>query len=90
MEGLSVAVCTAFEPTVFKGKKCYSLDVNDILDKENISVSYGKNSGLSMLIDTNPDRHFGTFRKKPKEENAVIYINTLEPLSLIGGNIAYP
>ena len=88
MEGISVPVCTAFKPTLFEGRKCYSLDVNDILSKENIGINHGKSNGLSLLIDTNKDRHFGSFERKKKEE-AVVYIDTLEPLQVIGGgNIA--
>ena len=60
-----------------------------ILSKENIFMQYGKNNGLSLLIDTNSDRHFGSLRKKRREEEAVIYIDTLEPLKIVGGgNIA--
>ena len=81
-------VCTAFKPTVFKGRKCYALDVNDILSKESIGVKHGKSNGLSLLIDTNKDRHFGYFERQKKEE-AVVYIDTLEPLQVTGGgNVA--
>ena len=52
-------------------------------------IQHGKNNGLSLLIDTNSDRHFGSFKKKRREEEAVIYIDTLEPLKFVGGgNIA--
>ena len=88
MEGISVPVCISFKPTLFEGRKCYSLDVNDILSKENIGIKHGKSYGLSLLIDTNKDRHFGYFESMKKEE-AVVYIETLESLQVIGGgNIA--
>ena len=53
-------MCTAFQPTIFNGRKCYSLDVNEILVDGNVSVNHGSSNGLSLLIDTNNDRHFGS------------------------------
>ena len=100
VQRISVPICTAFKQTLFGGRKCYSLDVNDIISNTNISVSHGEKSGLSFLLDMNEDRHLGTFDLSgnrhgvTKEERSglwepSIHIDTLEPLEIVGGgNIA--
>ena len=89
LEGFSIPVCTAFYPTLFEGRKCYAIDVNEILSNMNLKVNYGEKNGLLLLVDTNGDRHFGTSEKTTKHTEAVIHIDTLEPLQVVGGgNIA--
>ena len=104
LKGFSVPVCTAFKPTLFNGKMCYSVNVNDVLVKEKIAVKYGEMNGLSLLIDVNQDRHFGYFgdlrktdveneghflKSKAHDREISIFINSLEPLKVVGGgNIA--
>ena len=49
-------------------------------------VNYGEKNGLLLFVDTNGDRHFG---KTKKLTEAVVHIETLEPLQVVGGgNIA--
>ena len=63
--------------------------MNDILSKVNMKVRYGEKNGLILLVDTNRDRHFGTSEKSTKYTEAVVHIDTLEPLKVVGGgNIA--
>ena len=100
VDGFSVPVCTAFSSSLFFGKLCYTLDINDILAHHNIKLRVGKAHGLSLLIDLNQDRHFGYHKKDLKQEEekrghfiksrkndgkAKIFLDTLEPLEIIGG-----
>ena len=51
--------CNSFKYTLFKGKQCYFIDVNEILDKHKIIIIPGASNGLSFLVDNNFNRHFG-------------------------------
>ena len=104
VNGFSVPVCTSFNPTMFNGKLCYSLDVNNVLTQEQIAIQYGERNGLSLLIDTNQDRHFGYFKglheadsendghfvkSQHHDREVSIYVGSLEPVKVVGGgNIA--
>ena len=99
IEGFSMPVCTAFQPFLFKGRQCYSLDINDIISKKDIKLKSGVNNGLTFLVDINSERHYGSFEskveslkklqsiRKPEkdEKDFLIYLDTLEPFQLFGG-----
>ena len=104
MEGFSVPVCTAFEPTLFMGRQCYSLDINAMIGKGVETLKSGKDNGLTLFIDLNEERHFGNFlqnlnnqnnKHKPLSESTNIkksievFIDSLETIKVVGGgNIA--
>ena len=102
VDGFSVPVCTAFSRSLFFAKLCYTLDINDVLENQNIKLKTWKAHGLSFLIDLNPDRHFGYHKKNLKQEEekrghfiksrkndgkAKIFLDTLEPLEIVGGGV---
>ena len=63
-EGFSMPVCMAFKPSLFRGKKCYFLDINEKLSSQNIKLSSSSSHGLTFLVDNNLERHFGSVDSK--------------------------
>ena len=65
----NMTVCDKFEPTVFNGQPCYSLNISK-LDKQ--PTRKGKAGGLFLLVDSNPGHD-------PDAPNSfAMYIHTLE------------
>ena len=100
IDDFSMPVCTAFEPSIFRGKQCYSLDVNMKLTSDEIFLKSGSINGLSFLVDNNLDRHFGQLESSNQEgidhfrrfqnnregrQEFEIFLNTLEPYEQEGG-----
>ena len=53
VDSLDYPVCTKFQPTVLKGKLCYSLNVKEVLKQEKESVTEsGKGKGILLIIDS--------------------------------------
>ena len=72
----NMTICDKFEPTLFDGKLCYSLDVAKLSRQ---STKAGQTQGLSLLIDPYPD-HLGSGNKQKGSEPQPfeMYIHTLE------------
>ena len=100
VEGFSMPVCRAFKPSLFRGKKCYALDINEKLSSQNIKLSSSSSHGLTFLVDNNLERHFGSVNSKETDfltnfrsfgkagqegQEFTIYLDTLEPFELHGG-----
>ena len=53
IENFSNPVCSAFQPELYKGQQCYSLDIENILKEKNVTIRSGREYGLSFLVDEN-------------------------------------
>ena len=96
----SSPVCTAFKPTLFRGRRCYSLNLNEHSVEENLTIRSGSSNGLAFLVDSNVDLHFGHFQRKSIDKQASlndfrdkinnqnqiqIFIDAIEPYMHFGG-----
>ena len=73
---VNMTVCDKFEPVVFDGRLCYSLDVAKL---NKVPTKAGKTSGLFLLIDPNPDHiGFDDTRSGNEPQSFEMYIHTLE------------
>ena len=52
---MTFPVCDIFEPTVYEGRQCYQVNIEQI---QGHKVSKGKKNGLMLLIDVNAERSY--------------------------------
>ena len=55
----SVPVCNSFKAKIFYNQLCYEVDVNNVLRDDPFTWKE-LNLGLSLLVDTNFNRHYST------------------------------
>ena len=80
----NLTFCSKFEPTVFDGQLCYSLDVAQIGKKA--STKAGKSNGLFFLVDPNPYQTISVRRRneRPEEQSFKVHIHTLAQFTAYG------
>ena len=73
---MNMTVCDKFEPTMLDGQLCYSLDVAKLTKR---LTKEGKDGGLFLLIDPNPEQfNFGGTHEEKGSQPFAFYINTLK------------
>ena len=81
----NLTVCDKFEPTIFEGQLCYSID---IAKTEKRQTEAGKTKGLFLLFDPTPYQIQDDERIVDSEGNKhktfKVYIHTLAPFSTYG------
>ena len=79
----NLTICDKFEPTIFDGNLCYSLDVAK-LDKN--FTQEGKAGGLFLLLDPHPDQiNFGVAQKRNEASTFKVYVHTLKQYTVNEG-----
>ena len=53
---MTFPVCDIFEPTVYEGRQCYQVNIEQI--QAQAQVSKGKKNGLMLLIDVNVEKSY--------------------------------
>ena len=73
-----VPVCNKFVKTTLNGQVCYSIDVNDLKEKNEFNKKAHYN-GLNLFLDCNIERQIGNNYKFENDGNTIMdhfYMNT--------------